>query len=85
VIARPLSGKAGTIPSTPHYNSPASGSLSQPRMSGYDNAIGGKLKLKGKALTVDPTLKKKKKKKTKPPPPGQSSVAVTDGGAHSQH
>jgi hypothetical protein len=54
-------------------------------MSGYDNAIGGKLKLKGKALTVDPTLKKKKKKKTKPPPPGQSSVAVTDGGAHSQH
>mmetsp|Transcript_13975 Transcript_13975/g.16887 ORF Transcript_13975/g.16887 Transcript_13975/m.16887 type:complete len:117 (-) Transcript_13975:128-478(-) len=31
-------------------------------MSGYDNVIGGKLKLKGK-LNVDTSIKKKKKKK----------------------
>mmetsp|Transcript_31232 Transcript_31232/g.43280 ORF Transcript_31232/g.43280 Transcript_31232/m.43280 type:complete len:127 (-) Transcript_31232:153-533(-) len=34
-------------------------------MSSYDNVVGGKLKLKGKALSVDPSLKKKKKKKNK--------------------
>lgn len=48
-------------------------------MSGYDNAIGGKLKLKGKALSVDPTLKKKKKKKSKPPPGEGSAALVTQG------
>jgi hypothetical protein len=48
-------------------------------MSGYDNAIGGKLKLKGKALSVDPTLKKKKKKKSKPPPGEGDKALATQG------
>jgi hypothetical protein len=34
-------------------------------MSGYDNVVGGKLKLKGKALDVAGGVKKKKKKKNK--------------------